>query len=608
MVSPTRIPIDIPGGLNSDDTSYSSAPSWVDGCNVRFSAGRPQTIGGWSSLTLSLLTGVCRAALGWTDNTGQLNLAFGTHSNLHLWQGGTLYDITPYGPPALLGANPLAVATGTPVVTVSHPGHGFANGSSVQIAGAAAIGGITPNGIFVITSVTANTYTYNFTSNATSTVAAGGGSLVVDVPQTVLPAGAVDGTGEDGFGTGAFGVGNFGSPSTSDYFPRTWSLAPWGQFLLASPRNGGLYKWSGALPGQAVAVTQAPAQITQIGVSPQRQVFAFGCTQENGVYNPLAIRHCSIADETSWTTDITSGSTAREYILPGGGRIVGHLFIGRQLLVWTSHGLFLGTYVGAINQVWRFDKVAEKCGLAGPNAAAALGSTAVWLGPDRQFRSYSPGGAVMPVVCKIRKDFADNIAPSQGDKVIASSLGERSEIRWDYPDQRDGTNENSRYLALAIDGDDAGSWYRGYPLQGVTSARTALIDAGPADHPIGVTAAGNVYWHEQADSADGGQLPWQITSGDIYLDINQASLVTEIWPDIAADQLGPVQLTILSRDRPDDVRSAFGPYAIGVGQAVVDPGKISGRIWQMTYSGFSAPSYARIGRATVKAKPRGRRG
>lgn len=684
-----NIPIDIPPGLNSDDTTYAASPAWVDGANVRFRLGRAQTIGGWESLTASFTSGVCRSVLAWTDNnSATLNIAFGTHSNLQLWQGGGFYDITPFGPVTALAANPLSVVNGSAVMTVAQAGHGLssgaqvavagassvgritangiypitvvnadsytvtlagptsvsktlaanplsvtsgsplvtvteaahniAGGTSVTVSGAAAVGGITPNGSFPVTVVDANSYRFSFSVSATSTAvgggasvvaavpASGGGTRVVATPQLVLPAGPPDGTGTSGYGTGAFGVGGWGQPSTADYFPRTWSLAAWGQKLLASPRNGGLYQWSNVTGQAAAAVTAAPTRITQMLVAPQRQVFALGCTQENGLWNPLCLRHSGVGDETLWATDASSSSTAREYILPGGGRIVGGKFAGRYLLVWTTQSLFLGTYVGSINQVWRFDKVGDKCGLIGPNAAAVMGSSAFWISPDRQFHSYSPGGAVTPVACPIRQDFADNLAASQADKIMASTIGEFSEVRWDYPDTRDGY-EVSRYVALAVAGPDAGAWYRGQPLNGVACARTAMVDAGPAQNPIGVSVDGRVYWQELGHSADGQALPWFVQSADLYIDENRAALVRQAWPDISADQVGPVQLSFASRLHPQGPQTSFGPFTLMPGQETVDF-KASGRLFQLTYSGFSLPSYARIGRMVVEASARGRKG
>jgi hypothetical protein len=684
-----EVPIDIPPGLNSDSTTYSAAPAWADGSNVRFRLGRAQTVGGWESLTASLVSGVCRAVLAWTDNnSATLNIAFGSHTSLQLWQGGAFFDITPFGPVTALGANPVAVTNGSAMATVSHAGHGLstgaqvaianatsvgrvapngtftitvvdansytvtlaaaaqvtktlgasplsvtvgspvvtvtetghniAAGTSVTVSGAAAVGGITPNGTFPVTVVDANTYRYSFTANATSTAAGGGSAVVVAVPATgggagvvatpqqFLPAGAQDGTGTSGFGTGAYGVGGWGQPSSADYFPRTWSLAPWGQKLLASPRNGGLYEWSNVTSQPAAAVTAAPTRITQMLVAPQRQVFALGCTQENGTWNPLCLRHSGIGDETQWSTDATSSSTAREYVLPGGGRIVGGKVLGRYLLVWTTQSLFLGTYVGQIGQVWRFDKVGDRCGLIGPNAVAALGAAAYWISPDRQFHSYAPGGSVTPIACPIRQDFARNLAASQADKISASTVAEFSEVRWDYPDSRDGF-EVSRYVAFAADGPDVGAWSRGQGAGGVSPARTAMVDAGPAQNPIGVSADGRIFWHELGHSADGQALPWFIQSADVYLDEDNAALVRQAWPDIAGDQLGPVQLSVASRLHPQGPQTAFGPYTLSPGQETVDL-KAAGRFFQLTYSGFSLPSHARIGRLVVDVKPRGRKG
>jgi hypothetical protein len=293
-------------------------------------------------------------------------------------------------------------------------------------------------------------------------------------------------------------------------------------------------------------------------------------------------------------------------VLPGGGRIVGGRMLGRYLLVWTTQSLFLGTYVGQVSQVWRFDRIGDKCGLIGPNAAAVLGGTAYWISPDRQFHIYSAGGVASPMSCPIREDFAEHLAASQADKISASTVAEFGEVRWDYPDTRDGF-EVSRYLAVTVEGPDAGAWHRSRPMGGVVAARTAMFDAGAAQNPIGVTAEGAIYWHELGHSADGSALPWMIQSADIYLDENRAVLVRQAWPDIALDQLGPVQLALASRLHPQGPQTSFGPFTVTPGQETLDF-KAAGRLFQLTYSGASAPSYARLGRLVVDASLRGRKG
>jgi hypothetical protein len=92
-----RVPLSPPPGLVSDDTTFSSEGRWEDGNNARFVRGRPQTIGGWEVQFNSTLTGVCRSAIAWTEQSAGINIAFGTHSALEVYVSGALYDITPSG-------------------------------------------------------------------------------------------------------------------------------------------------------------------------------------------------------------------------------------------------------------------------------------------------------------------------------------------------------------------------------------------------------------------------------------------------------------------------------------------------------------------------------
>lgn len=600
-------PIDIPGGVNSDDTAYASEPAWIDISNARFHLGRPQTIGGWESLTLTLLAGVCRTVINWTENTGNVqDIAFGNHNGLQVWQSGALAAITPTLalPAYTLGAAPLATTSGTATVVVSQNGHPYVVGDVIALSGAVDTNGILAanlNGNRTITAVTTNSWTFTAGANATST-ASGGGSVVVATPQRAWVGGAIDGAGSAGYGTGSYGAGGYGQPSATDYFALTWSLAPWGQKLLANPRNQTLHLWSNSTGTPAQPIQNAPAQVTYALTTSQRFIFALGCNQEaSGVFNPLCIRHSDIANETGWSTIATTQDTSREYILPGGGRIVAGRVLGKFVLVWTNHSLYLGTYVGQVNQIWKFDKIADKCGLIGPNAVVVAGNgAAYWMTPDRQFRSYSLGGVVQTVTCPIRKDMADNLAYSQADKVVATTVAERNEVWWFYPDKRDGY-ENSRYVAVAVDGEDAGSWFRGM------LARTAFCDAGPAPYPIGVSYAGNIYWHEKGVGADGGPLSWYVTTADMFLDENYTMLVRKFFPDFSSDQVGAVNLTVQTTMAPED-RSprTFGPYPIAPGQQEQDL-LAEGRLFQLTFSGNSYPSYARLGKLLFDAKPRGRR-
>lgn len=589
-------------GLWGDDTTYGSKGRWGDGNNVRFRLGLPEVIGGWESLTLELLTGVCRSVFPWKDNDEVQNIGFGTHSALMVWQGGDLADITPYGPPVRLGANPLAVVNLSATVTVTHIAHGYTTGDSLKIYGATATGGIAAasiNGTRTITVTGVDAYTFSAGANATSTTS-GGGADVVMTPQSALPAGAIDGTGSVGFGTGAYGEGPYGTTSlTTEYYPRTWSQDAWGDYLLASPRGGGLYEWTGTLASRAVAVNNAPTRAAYMLVAPLNggyQVFMLGTEEEvSGTFNPMCIRSSSIRNNTVWSTT-ASGSTAREYILTGGGRIVAGRMVGPYMLVWTDKDLFVGTFVGALNQPWRFDRVGRNCGLIGPNAAVVVGQTAFWMSGDRQFFSYGIGGQPQPVECPIRSEVADNLAAAQGDKVVASSNAEYGEIRFDYPDARDGY-ENSRYVALALRGSDAGAWHKGQ------MARTFFVDAGPTLYPLATTTGGNVFYHEKGRSADGSTFAWFIETAGANVDPDQRLLVKGLWPDFK-DQYGPVTLTVRSRENPQDTGVTVAADPMAPGDLKADF-MVSGRIFNFRFSGESSPTGCRIGAPVLEVEPMG---
>ena len=78
-----------------------------------------------------------------------------------------------------LGTNPFVVTSGSPTITVTHSSHGLSVGDRVTYVGSSAVGGITPNSVeMVIASVVnANSYTVNFTSNASSGATGGGSSV-----------------------------------------------------------------------------------------------------------------------------------------------------------------------------------------------------------------------------------------------------------------------------------------------------------------------------------------------------------------------------------------------------------------------------------------------
>lgn len=579
-----------PPGFRSDDTKFLATGSWRGGSLIRFWEGQWQVRGGWERLSLTKLNGVCRACFAWTDglpNVSQTNIAFGTHQTLELWQAGTQVDITPTLNPApvAMGVDPIAITNGSATVTVTMTAHGLVVNDRFRLSALTNAGNINPNGTWIVASVPdANHVTFTAPFPATSTVATAGGSggtIQKLVTGNFIP-GQIDGTGGAGYGTGAYGVGPYGVPSTVDYFPLTWSFGAFGSWLLANPRNQGIYVWKNDVTQKAVALANAPTQVTYMLTLPQRQVMALGCNQEVGNYfNPRAIRWSDIEDPTVWTT--LSSNNAGEYILEGGGRIVAGRVVGDYVFVWTDVALYLGRFIGAPDQTWAFEKLGDNCGLIGPGAAAVVDQRAVWISPDHQFWQCGLGGVPSIVDCPIWSEFKDNLALGQNDKIVASTISTYREVFWGYADARDGL-EVSRQITLGANG-----WYNG------RLARTAVCDSDPTEFPVMVDFAGNIYWHEKGASADGANLTGFIESNDVYLgDADGGLLVNGCWPDIK-DQIGVMKLTIFTRENPQAVERTHGPWALSPGQGRRSF-RLSGRIARVRFDFDSAPAYARGGK------------
>lgn len=518
----SRVPIVIPPGCISDDTLFSVGQSaWADMSNVRFWRGQPQVIGGWQRLVTTPLTGVCRSIFPWTDNTGALNIAFGTNTNLELWIGGALYDITPTS-------------------------------------------GFTP--------------------------------------------GPADGTGGSGYGTGEYGEGEYGEPSMGANFPLTWSLAPWGQNLMACPRGQTIFQWTNTTGTPAAAVANAPANVTYMLVTNTRQVMAFGCNDGGtGIFNPRLIRFSDIEDPTDWTPTVTNNSG--DFELAGAGEIVSAALIGNYVFVWTDNGLYQGSFDSTLNAAgipngWDFQQIGENCGLIGPNAAVVLSSQlAYWFGSNGQFHVCPLGGTPQIVPCPLQADVFSNIAPSQQDKIVASSCAEFGEIRFDYPDARDG-NENSRYIVYSTGGNLSAVasyntintiWSKGLMV------RTAYVDAGPSPFPLGTDYTGDIYYHESGQSADGGTIDAFIESADFYLgNADNLFTIRGIWPDVQS-QTGAINLTLYMRNYPQSTNiRTKGPFSLSPGQAKKDF-LATGRIARIRYESVSAPLFWRLGKPIYDA-------
>lgn len=406
------------------------------------------------------------------------------------------------------------------------------------------------------------------------------GAVADITPTSGFTPGQIDGTGGSGYGTGAYGIGGYGEPSTTDYFPMTWSFGArsFGE-LYANPRGQGIFTWDNNTANKAVLLANAPAECNVMGVAFTDQVLAFGCTDTGGNFNPSCIRGSDIKLPTKW--NIATDSTAFQYYLKGNSRIVGAQPVGRYWFVWTESELHLGTFTSS----WDFEPVGLG-GLAGPNAAVVVGQTAYWISPDYQLWACSLGGAPTIIPCPIRDEFADNAASGQNDKINASYISERGEVLWTYADKRDGF-ECSRELRLSV---LDGAWSRS------RMKRTAMTGANPS--PVGVTVEGVVYWHERGNSADGAILEGYVETGAQYVDpAENVVLIRGFYPDFK-NQTGPIRLQIDGCMEPQGDWYPLTDQMVAPGQRKVDF-LGTGRLLRLRLSSASSPAEWRMGKPQV---------
>ena len=238
--------IEFKPGIIKDESALGAEGGYIASSLVRFRRGRPQAIGGWEAVASEQFfdpeTDMGRAIHSWATLGGERIFAVGTTGSLKAYVGGGIVDITPPHAEGVL-TNPFATTTGSAVVTVTHALHGLLSGQEVTFSNAAAVGGITISGAYVVAVVDANSYTITHGSNASGT--ATGGGYVTYVSEFL--AGSVDGYAGGGYGIGPYGQGEYGEPSDFDYRVRTWSLANFGESLVAVPSGGALYQWQPAL-------------------------------------------------------------------------------------------------------------------------------------------------------------------------------------------------------------------------------------------------------------------------------------------------------------------------------------------------------------------------
>jgi hypothetical protein len=549
-------------GINKEVTNYSNEGGWVDCDKVRFRAGFPEKIGGWTQLSPVQYLGTCRALWNWIDLEGTNYIGVGTNLKYFIEKGGGYNDITPIrktvnpmlGPVPPSTGNPFAATTGSATITVTDVNHGCRDGDFVTFSGAASLGGNITAAILnqeYQVQVT-NTSTYTIQARTVSTVlipgvpvlanasdTGGGGAAVVAAYQ--IQTGNDTYTAGNGWGASFWSRGAWGSGTTISIGDqlRLWTNDNYGENLLIAPREGGIYYWLDA-NGPTVRAQSLNALSTFYGYSGQfvpnttfqivasaiqRFVIAFGSNSYDSgnpstPFDRMLVRWSDQENPYDWVPTATNQSG--EFRLNNGSYILAARNTRQEILVWTDSALYSMQYLGP-PYVWGFTMLQDNITMMGPNCSITANNITFWMGTDKFF-AYD--GRVQTLPCSLRKYIFSRINKSQAWQCFAGSNEAFSEIWWFYP------STNSLVVdSYVIYNYLENSWYHG------SMARTAWLESGLREYPVAADYNERLLYHESSvdDEALASPLPIAsyIQSSDFDIgDGHNFGFVWRILPDL----------------------------------------------------------------------------
>jgi hypothetical protein len=286
-------------GVNRDTTNYANEGGWYECDKVRFFSGYPQKIGGWVRATSETVLGTCRQMWNWITSYEDNFLAVGTNKKVYIEVGGIFYDITPLRTTFTTSTVPssddcIDTTNGSNVVNVNIANHGCQNGDFVTISGSTDVGGIPLaeiNAEHEITYVDANNFTFEVTSNATSTVSNGGGTAII-VECQISP-GFPLATAGYGWGTSSFG-----------------GLATTGFSVTITNASPGVLTYTGYTPINGAVVVLTTTGTLPAGLSPGVPYYIVGAS---GSTSSLALTAGGTAINTTSTGSGSHTATLGEF-------------------------------------------------------------------------------------------------------------------------------------------------------------------------------------------------------------------------------------------------------------------------------------------------------
>ena len=549
-------------GIYKEGTAYNNEGRFFDGNFIRFRAGFPEKMGGWTKKYQTSFIGVCRKIKQWVALNGFKYIGLGTTKKTYIIQGSSFVDVTPIRATTSAGDVTFAATNGSSTITVTDVAHNAFKNDFVTFSGAASLGGLITAAVLnqeyeIDTVPSTSTFTITAKDTSGNTVIAnasdtgnGGSSVVgayqISVGQDIAVPGGGWGSGDWGDGTWGTGAG-----TTVTNTLRLWSLDNFGEDLVLNPRLGGIYFWDATSPTTRAAelstisgAADPPSESLQIVVSTQdRHVLAIGCNPfGSSNIDLMQIRWCDQENVLDWRPRTTN--TAGDLRLSVGSTIVGALRGRQEIAVWTDAALYSLRFVGA-PFVFTANMITDGVGLIGPNAAA-VANNVIFFMDRRNFYVYT--GVAQALPCTVRAFVFDDLNEIQGQQVTAFSNTAHNEVGWFYPSS--GSNFCDRMVVYN---------YVEQAWSVSELSRDVWDDAGASsDFPIAVQTSngvGYVYEHEVGFNADGSPLAAFIETADFDIgDGDNFAFIRRLLPDLSfvGSSASPsITYTLKSRNNTD---------------------------------------------------------
>ena len=484
-------------GIDREVTDFSGEGGYWDCDKVRFRAGYPEKIGGWTLYSASEFWGVCRSWTAFRCNCGAILSAFGTNLKFYVESGGNYNDVTPIQDTNTLASNAFTTDTATPtVIYVNDAGYSPGTNDFVTISGASDFNGVPAaeiNGEHQVTSVSATQYKFTITTVPTSSGT--GGSCTA--AYQVVTGNSIYTLGT-GWGASTWSRSTWGSGATVGVGQqlRIWNVDNYGEDLIFGPRGGGLYYWAydagaglttrGELISGMVGANYVPTYQNYILVSDQsRFVVTLGSNDYGSAdADPMLVRWSDQENYLEW--EPTALTQAGSQILSIGSQLITAVQTRQEILIWSDAALFSMQYLGP-PYVFGFNTLADNISIMGPNARIAANNAVYWMGANK-FYVYNGQAQVLP--CSVRSYIFGRLNKDQAWQVTAGHVEKYSEIWWFYTST--GAYQNDSYVVFNY---LENTWYYG------SMSRSVWDNSGLKANPVAAvyndsTQKGQLYYQE----------------------------------------------------------------------------------------------------------------